>query len=230
MSFTLTHRALETLIKIAIDGLLLSKGVTPSSFVNLVFSQPRSSKKILHFALQHISQKHLSHLDLGDTSSDEKVSAAANIIKQLTLDDETRRNILIDWCASSSGAGLGDGIGIRRAVIAALSQDRDAITAVLEKSLAQFGDELYIKHAAILQQDGKIRLSRPVRPEGLTVSSPYSDIAPRRWLCAQAFAHQANSAHASRLIHDHHLQQDRLKPSQGAVPRSSCWRIPLGSY
>ncbi|KAM6531736.1 telomere binding protein [Fusarium solani] len=150
-SLSLHHS--ETLIKIAIDGLLLSKGVAPSSFVNLAFSQPRSSKKILHLVLQHISQKHLGHLDLGDTSSDEKVSAAANIIKQLTLDDETRKNILIDWCASSSGAGLGDGIGIRRAVIAALSQDRDAITTVLEKSLAQFGDELYIKHAAILQQD-----------------------------------------------------------------------------
>ncbi|RMJ15502.1 hypothetical protein CDV36_004784 [Fusarium kuroshium] len=145
-SLSLHHS--ETLIKIAIDGLLLSKGVAPSSFVNFAFSQPRSSKKILHLVLQHISQKHL-----GDTSSDEKVSAAANLIRQLTLDDETRKNILIDWCASSSGAGLGDGIGIRRAVIAALSQDREAITTVLEKSLAQFGDELYIKHAAILQQD-----------------------------------------------------------------------------
>lgn len=204
------HHALETLIKIAIDGLLLSKGVSPSYFVNLAFSQPRSSKKILHLVLQHISQKHLGHLDLGDTSSDEKVSAAANIIKQLTLDDETRKNILIGWCVSSSGAGLGDGIGIRRAVIAALSQDRDAITTVLEKSLAQFGDELYIKHAAILQQDGKTHLSKPVESEALTISSSYSNLAPRRWLCAQAFAHQADSAHAGRLIHDHYLQQNRL--------------------
>ncbi|KAM0420525.1 hypothetical protein ACHAPT_011694 [Fusarium lateritium] len=150
-SLSLHHS--ETLIKIAIDGLLLSKGVPPSSFVEVAFSQPRSSKKILHPVLQHLSQKHLSHVDLGDTSSDEKVSAAANIIKQLASGDETRRDILISWCASSSGAGLGDGIGIRRAVIAALSQDRDAITAVLEKSLSQFGDELYMKHAAILQQD-----------------------------------------------------------------------------
>ena len=204
------HHVLETLIKIAIDGLLLSKGVPPTSFVNLAFSQPRSSKKILHLVLQHISQKHLGHLDLGATSSDEKVSAAANIIKQLALDDETRRNILIDWCASSSGAGLGDGIGIRRAVIAALSQDRDAITTVLEKSLAQFGDELYIKHAAILQQDGKMHLSRLVGSESLTVSSSYSDLAPCCWLCAQAFTNQVDSAHAGRLVHDHYLQQNRL--------------------
>lgn len=79
----------------------------------------------------------------------------ARLLKELALNDATRREVLINWCASSSGAGLGDGIGIRRAVVAALAQDRDAIIAVLEKSLAQFGDELYIKHSAILQQDGK---------------------------------------------------------------------------
>jgi telomere length regulation protein len=82
----------------------------------------------------------------------------ARLLKELALNDAKRREVLIDWCASSSGAGLGDGIGIRRAVVAAVAQDRDAIIAVLEKSLAQFGDELYIKHSAILQQDGKSSL------------------------------------------------------------------------
>ncbi|KAF5006167.1 hypothetical protein FDECE_7442 [Fusarium decemcellulare] len=142
----------ETLIKFTIDGLLLSKDVPRSAFVRVAFHQPRASKKILHVLLQHLSQRQLSHLGPDDTSPDEKVSATAGIIKELVLSDETRRNITISWCASSSGAGLGDGIGIRRAVIAALSHDRDAITTVLEKSLAQFGDDLYIKHAAILQQ------------------------------------------------------------------------------
>ena len=60
------------------------------------------------------------------------------------------------------GAGVGDGIGIRRAVVAVLAKDKEAITTVLEKSVNQFGDQLYIKHTAVLQQEGKHgRLTTP---------------------------------------------------------------------
>ncbi|KAI6770032.1 hypothetical protein HG530_004661 [Fusarium avenaceum] len=160
MSFSseLFQRALslqhsEHLIKIVIDRLLLSPESSVSTFTQLALSQPRTSKKIIHLLLRHLSQKHLQYISLDDTSPNDKVSAVARLLKELALNDATRREVLINWCASSSGAGLGDGIGIRRAVVAALAQDRDAIIAVLEKSLAQFGDELYIKHSAILQQD-----------------------------------------------------------------------------
>ncbi|KIL94895.1 hypothetical protein FAVG1_01826 [Fusarium avenaceum] len=160
MSFSseLFQRALslqhsENLIKIVIDRLLLSPESSISTFTQLALSQPRTSKKIIHLLLRHLSQKHLQYISLDDTSPNDKVSAVARLLKELALNDATRREVLINWCASSSGAGLGDGIGIRRAVVAALAQDRDAIIAVLEKSLAQFGDELYIKHSAILQQD-----------------------------------------------------------------------------
>ncbi|KAM0278958.1 hypothetical protein ACHAO9_011928 [Fusarium lateritium] len=150
-SLSLHHS--ENLIKIVIDRLLLSPESSVSAFTQLALSQPRTYKKIIHLLLHHLSQKHLQGLSLDDTSPDDKVSAVAQLLKELALNDATRREVLINWCASSSGAGLGDGIGIRRAVVAALAQDRDAIIAVLEKSLAQFGDELYIKHSAILQQD-----------------------------------------------------------------------------
>ncbi|KAJ4271719.1 telomere binding protein [Fusarium torreyae] len=150
-SLSLHHS--ETLIKIAIDSLLLSKDSSTTKFIQFAFNQPRSSKKILHILLNHLSRRFLNHVTLDDASPDEKVSAVAGLLKEIALGDETRRDFLITWCASSSGAGLGDGVGIRRAVVAALSQDRDAITAVLQKNLAQFGDELYIKHSAILQQD-----------------------------------------------------------------------------
>lgn len=145
----------ETLIKTVIDGLLLSKEGSVQTFTRVALSQPRSSKKVIHLLLHHLSRKYLNHLTLDDDSPDDNVSAVAGLLKELALNDQFRRDTLIEWCASSSGAGLGDGVGIRRAVIATLSQDREAITSVLEKSLAQFGDELYIRHSAILQQDGK---------------------------------------------------------------------------
>ncbi|RKL33668.1 hypothetical protein BFJ72_g9892 [Fusarium proliferatum] len=92
------------------------------------------------------------------THPDDKVSAVAGLLMEVALNDETKRDVLISWCASSSGAGVGDGVGIRRAVVAALARDREAITTVLEKSIAQFGDELYIRHSAMLQQDAHTQI------------------------------------------------------------------------
>ncbi|SCO79437.1 related to TEL2 Protein involved in controlling telomere length and position effect [Fusarium oxysporum] len=155
-SLSLHHS--ETLIKIAIDGLLLSKRNSISTFIQLALSQHRTSKKVFHILLQHLSQKYLNRLSLEDTHPDDKVSAVARLLMEVALNDETRRDVLINWCASSSGAGVGDGVGIRRAVVAALAQDREAITAVLEKSIAQFGDELYIRHSAMLQQDAHAQI------------------------------------------------------------------------
>ncbi|KAH7269784.1 telomere length regulation protein-domain-containing protein [Fusarium redolens] len=148
----------ETLIKIAIDELLLSKRNSISTFTQLALSQNRTSKKVFHILLQHLSQKYLDRLNLEDATPDDKVSAVAGLLKEVALNDETRRDMLINWCASSSGAGVGDGVGIRRAVVAALAQDRDAITTVLERSIAQFGDELYIRHSAMLQQDAHTQI------------------------------------------------------------------------
>ncbi|KAF5654363.1 TEL2-like protein [Fusarium sp. NRRL 25303] len=155
-SLSLHHS--ENLIRIAIDGLLLSKRNSISTFIQLALSQHRTSKKVFHMLLQHLSQKYLNRMSLEDTHPDDKVSAVAGLLMEVALNDETRRDVLINWCASSSGAGVGDGVGIRRAVVAALARDREAITTVLEKSIAQFGDELYIRHSAMLQQDAHTQI------------------------------------------------------------------------
>ena len=52
------------------------------------------------------------------------------------------------------GAGIGEPISIRRAAIAAVSHSKYDMEAILEKSMQQFGDQLYIKHTPSMQQDG----------------------------------------------------------------------------
>lgn len=98
------------------------------------------------------------HLDrLGRCESDETkplVSAVAGALNSIVSMDQNLRRHLVEWLTSSSGAGLGEGVGIRRAVLAVVSQQKDDIVAVLEKSLSQFGDQLYIKHSPVLQQEG----------------------------------------------------------------------------
>jgi telomere length regulation protein len=82
------------------------------------------------------------------------VSAVAGLISLLISSDEARKNYLISWITNSSGAGIGDGITIRRAVVASLAQDKSDMETILDKSLQQFGDQLYIKHTPTLQQEG----------------------------------------------------------------------------
>ncbi|KAL6895707.1 telomere length regulation domain-containing protein [Trichoderma longibrachiatum] len=142
----------ESLVKTVIDGLLLREGSDPQDFSKVCLSQPSSAKRTLNILLQHLAQ-HLNGLDLESPSSTTLISAAAGVIDAVIKGNDALYNHLVSWCVSSSGAGLGDAVGIRRAVLAVIAQNKDGITTVFEKSLAQFGDQLYIKHAAILQQN-----------------------------------------------------------------------------
>lgn len=82
------------------------------------------------------------------------VSAAASIVTLLTAQAENRKDHLILWLTSSSGAGVGEGIAIRRAVVASIAANKSDIELVLDKCLSQFGDKLYINHTPTLQQEG----------------------------------------------------------------------------
>lgn len=87
-------------------------------------------------------------------SDKEIVSAAAQLISLLLAEKESRKTFLSVWLTGSSGAGIGDGIAIRRAAVAALAGDKTDIETILERSLQQFGDRLYIRHTPIMQQEG----------------------------------------------------------------------------
>jgi telomere length regulation protein len=84
------------------------------------------------------------------------VSAAAALISLVLNNQDSRRAALISWLTSSSGAGVGEGIAIRRASITALSGSKNDMEAIFDKSLQQFGDQLYIRHTPIMQQEGTL--------------------------------------------------------------------------
>lgn len=124
-------------------------------------------RKMLYAVLEFLSENYLNPLEQGDaTAHKDMVSAAASLIFKVVGDNGVLCNHLSTWLTSSSGAGLGDGIGIRRAVVCVVSVNRDSISAILEKSLSQFGDQLYIKHAPILQQEGTL-----ASPQSVPISS-----------------------------------------------------------
>lgn len=138
-----------------IDGLLLSQASQPLLFARVCLDKSQVSRKVLFILLGYLSRSFLQDLGPRSSGPDGRISAAAGLLDAILQKDQARIAHVVSWCCSPSGAGLGDGVGIRRAVVAALASDREAITSVLEKSLNQFGDELYIKHSAIMQQEGR---------------------------------------------------------------------------
>lgn len=125
---------------------------TSKLFGSLANTEQRT---LLFSIVKVIADTHLNSLNGSNPSADQpKISAAAGIIKSLVADDTKHLSHLVSWLTGATGAGLGDTIAIRRAVLAVLSSDRDSIATVFEKSLSQFGDYLYIRHTPILQQEG----------------------------------------------------------------------------
>ncbi|KAL2019823.1 hypothetical protein VTK56DRAFT_9174 [Thermocarpiscus australiensis] len=145
----------DALIKLLLSELLLKEGVDRGKFALLLSNLPQTEqRKVLFSVLKLFSTEHLDRL--GRCESEESktlISAVSGAIHSICGSDENGRKCLVEWLTGSSGAGLGDGVGIRRAVLAVISQHRDDLVAVLEKSLSQFGDQLYIKHSPMLQQE-----------------------------------------------------------------------------
>jgi telomere length regulation protein len=104
---------------------------------------------------EYLSSVAISYDDARWWQSDASlVSATAGMIKLIVADEESRKSQLVSWLSSPSGAGIGEGAAIRRAAVAALAIDKTAVETILDKSLQQFGDQLYIRHTSVMQQEG----------------------------------------------------------------------------
>ena len=151
----------EVIIREVVTSLLLQYQQHAAQFAMLLSALPSFEQKNFTYTfLKLVSKDYLSSIITSDDDScwwesdAELVSAASGLIKLVSA-QEACRNHLMTWFTSSSGAGVGDGIAIRRAVIAALAPDTSFVEKLLEKILGQFGDQLYIRHTPTMQQEGR---------------------------------------------------------------------------
>ncbi|KAI0890169.1 telomere length regulation protein-domain-containing protein [Annulohypoxylon maeteangense] len=162
----------------------------------LGFFPPLDHRKILGLILKLLPDKYLNTVDGSDPTKDAKlISAASGVLKTVVGNDEARKTNLISWLTSGSGAGIGEGYGVRRAAVAVFSDDKESMVVILERSLAQFGDKLYIKHAPLLQQDahaqvlllsvGYVHRLVPIKLTMLSRSSPYLNAVSNRIAASQ---------------------------------------------
>ncbi|KAK4044461.1 telomere length regulation protein-domain-containing protein [Parachaetomium inaequale] len=145
----------DGLIKQLVAALVLKPAAKPKRFGVLLGNLPQTEqRKVLYSVLKLFSADRLDRLGRCESEqSKTPISAVAGALSGILDSVENGRRHLVEWLTGSSGAGLGEGVGIRRAVMAVVSQDRDDLVRVLEKSLGQFGDQLYIKHSPMLQQE-----------------------------------------------------------------------------
>ncbi|KKA27530.1 hypothetical protein TD95_001806 [Thielaviopsis punctulata] len=136
------------------ESLLLSSEENSPLFVELLGNLPTADQKRMFDALlNHLAISRLSEIPDTETQLNPKISAAAGLIRRMSASSPCYVDFLVTWLTSATGAGLGSGLAIRRAVIGALGYDREAISQVLNMSIEQFGDKLYMSHAPILQQE-----------------------------------------------------------------------------
>ncbi|KAL7267417.1 telomere binding protein [Rhizina undulata] len=108
---------------------------------------------------KHLSSNLSAELDEKWWENDaHKVAGAAALIDGVISEDDDLREILVEWLLGTSGGGVGEPIGIRRALVAILNKDELTFRGVLEKSLQQFADKLWIKHTPIMRQEVNVQL------------------------------------------------------------------------
>ncbi|RYP79893.1 hypothetical protein DL769_002726 [Monosporascus sp. CRB-8-3] len=180
---------------------LLLGGTNSSSAFTKLFGHfpPLEQRKMLSVVLKFLAGMCLNALDTSEKTEDYPIIwAATGALKMVVGDDEVRKGHLMSWLTGNPGAGIGEGCAIRRAAIAVLAEDKEAITTVLEKSISQFGDQLYIKHTPILQQEahaqvlllsaGYVHRLAPIKLTVLTRSGTYLNAISNRIAASQVRA------------------------------------------
>ncbi|GAP87319.1 putative telomere length regulation protein [Rosellinia necatrix] len=190
----------DILVRELFYKLLLQDDAGKDNFSALVNSYPvPEQRKVLLILLKLLSDLYLNFIDDSEANEDyPAVWASAGVLQFIVANNDAQRNNLMDWLASASGAGVGESSGIRRAAVAALADHKESITTVLERSLGQFGDQLYIKHTPILQQEahaqvlllsaGYVHRLAPMKLTILTRSSLYLNAISNRLAVSQTRA------------------------------------------
>lgn len=117
-------------------------------------------KSFINSTIRLLSKRYLSTepvmSDLEWWKSDSaSVAAVAAFLQSMVEGKASRADLLVTWLTNLNGCGVGEPVAIRRSVIAVVAKNKYAMEQVLERSMQQFGDPLYIKHTPSLQQDGK---------------------------------------------------------------------------
>lgn len=139
------------------EALLLREDGDLEAFNRLLVGLPLTERmKLFSSLLRYLTSTFFDKPSVADPSTNDPViSAVAGLICKATPDETFKKTCIVDWLIGPVGAGPDGDIAIRRAVFACLAKDEHSLADALEKSMEQFGDDLYIKHTPMLQHQGR---------------------------------------------------------------------------
>lgn len=223
---------LDIIIREIITSLVLQEQDFSQGLERLISGVPSfEQRNFILASLKLVSSDFLSSITTSEDGADwwradaATISAAAGLIKLILADEDSRKTQVLAWLTSSSGAGVGEGIAVRRAVMAVLAADKSLMETIFDKSLLQFGDQLYIKHTPTMQQDGKTvlpRLKASTIAKAASSSCPSSALICR--LCAQKSPATPSDGHEIWVAFKCGIKQTCCIFSSSTVPRYDCRR------
>ncbi|KAL1635545.1 telomere binding protein [Neofusicoccum ribis] len=121
-----------------------------------------------------------------------KSSSSAALLQAVTSSSDALKESLVAWLISPQSGNSSVSFATRRVAIATLQSDEDRMCKVMERSMEQFGDELFIKHTPILQQEA-VAISELVdKPENrLKFDIPETESAEANWYRQLVNVHDA---------------------------------------
>ncbi|KAJ5237165.1 hypothetical protein N7489_007256 [Penicillium chrysogenum] len=157
----LTGRALslgytDQVVKEIYSGLLLSQSL-PTHFGILLDHLRRTEQLAFVEAIfRNIQRKHFLN-DLSDTvgqsiTPSEPIKGVAGLISVMISSRPELESQIVEWLSKSQGGSINT-LGLRRALLATLSNRSSVLKSLLIRSLEQFGDKFSIKHVPSVVQN-----------------------------------------------------------------------------
>ena len=169
--------AKDHLVEAVCSSLIYGDDTFLINYRSLIKNMGVQEQKTSLYSLLRILSKHRLPSSTETLSDDEQqdqtiiLRGAAALIWFLVKDSDILKDALISWLTGGSGDGIGQEKAIRRAVIAALSDDHGReftwvvkvhadrqtlarMISLFNKILELFGDKLFIKHTPMLHQQG----------------------------------------------------------------------------
>ncbi|KAI9714983.1 MAG: telomere binding protein [Chrysothrix sp. TS-e1954] len=151
-AFSLGYK--DDLVKTVLEAHLLGSRSRVDELQSLISRLARHEQRyFLHCTMNYVCTDCLPRKSLVEPKGDSEIrdglipGCVALVDAVISAPDTALRSMLSDWLLKSPGVG----VEMYRVALAALPEDERA--KVLQKSWEQFGDDLYIKHTPIMQQE-----------------------------------------------------------------------------
>ncbi|KAJ5826348.1 hypothetical protein N7474_003486 [Penicillium riverlandense] len=151
----------DQLVRKIYSGLLIEFPI-PDHF-GMLLDRLRQSEQlaVVEAIFRDVQKKHFSEELAGTITQpftpDEVVKGVAALCAIIIGNRPFLRNQILDWLSKSQGGSI-QTLGLRRALLATLANQEDALKYLLTRGLEQFGDKFHIKHIPIITQNANAQL------------------------------------------------------------------------